>query len=364
MKHILFITTVASPYRIQFFDELGKYTDLTVLFSESNQAQTHRSKDWFVESQGQFHQVLLGKKVLEIRGEQLRLEVLKWVKKPWDAIIINGYSSPTLILAMAWLRTHRIPYYLEVDGGLIRQDSKAAFCLKRKLVSSASGWFSSGSHTTDYLVHYGADREKVIEYPFSSLWTRDLLTEVPNREEKQTLRRELSMEEEYVLLSVGQFIHRKGYDVLMKAAAQLPKNVGIYIVGGMPTEEYEKMHRDLNLTNVHFSGFQKKESLSRFYRAADLFVLPTREDIWGLVVAEAMAYGLPVISTDRCVAGLELVQNGKNGYIVPVEDHKALAEKIQTALDGELSAMAEAALEAVQPYTIENMAKVHAQVFS
>ena len=61
--------------------------------------------------------------------------------------------------------------------------------------------------------------------------------------------------------------------------------------------------RENDLTNVHFVGFKTKEQLEDYYRAADLFVLPTREDIWGLVVAEAMAYGLGVITTNRCNAG-------------------------------------------------------------
>lgn len=63
------------------------------------------------------------------------------------------------------------------------------------------------------------------------------------------------------------------------------------MVGGEPTEDYLQMRASLGLDNVHFVGFQKKEALSRYYRAADLFVLPTREDIWGLVINEAMAYG-------------------------------------------------------------------------
>jgi glycosyltransferase involved in cell wall biosynthesis len=76
-----------------------------------------------------------------------------------------------------------------------------------------------------------------------------------------------------------------------------------------------------------------------------------------------MAYGLPVITTDRCVAGLELVEDGVNGYIVPVEDEKALAQKMQIALESDMEAMGAASLEKIQPYTLENMAKVHAEIF-
>ena len=53
---------------------------------------------------------------------------------------------------------------------------------------------------------------------------------------------------------------------------------------------------------------------------ADIFVHPTETDVWGLVINEAMAHGLPIITTDGCVAGLELVKNNDNGFIIPVNN--------------------------------------------
>ena len=91
-------------------------------------------------------------------------------------------------------------------------------------------------------------------------------------------------------------------------------------------------------------------------------MLPTREDIWGLVINEAMAYGLPVITTDRCVAGLELVEDGVNGYIVPVNDAASLAEKMLCVLNGDMQQMGRRSLEKIQGYTIENMAQTHVAI--
>ena len=235
--------------------------------------------------------------------------------------------------------------------------------VKKALIGAASGWLSTGKATTDYLVHYGAKPDRVEEYPFSSLHEKDILDKQLTAKEKQDLRRELGMAGEYVLLSIGQFIHRKGFDVLMHAAAKLDSHVHIYIVGGEPTQEYLDLCRDLGLENIHYEGFMKKEQLLKYYKASDLFVLPTREDIWGLVINEAMAFGLPVITTNRCVAGLELVKPGISGDIVPVEDAHALANSIKKTLAGDLDAMGAAALDAVRPYTIENMAKVHMDIF-
>ena len=115
----------------------------------------------------------------------------------------------------------------------------------------------------------------------------------------------------------------------------------------------------LGITNVHFIDFMPKKELADYYRAADIFVLPTREDIWGLVINEAMAYGLPVVTTEKCVAGVEMVCEGHNGYIVPVENTDALKKAIVKAFH----ISGEAVLNTAKKYSIENMAKSHMRMF-
>ena len=360
---VLYLTNYAAPYKVQFFDRMGKYVDLTVLFAGAEEQQV-RSAAWFVEGDGGFEKVFLNKKAGSLAGEHLCLDVIHWLRKGYDKIIIGGYSSPTAMLAMAWLRLHRIPFYMSVDGGLIREESAAKYRFKKLLVTAASEWLSSGKYTTDFLVHYGAKQEHIHEYPFSSLLEQDIADKPVKEAEKEKLRAELGIEEPKMVLSVGQFIHRKAFDILIRAAASLDADTGIYIVGGEPTEEYLQMVRDLNLKNVHFVGFAKKERLALYYKAADLFALPTREDIWGLVIGEAMAYGLPVITTDRCVAGLELVENGVSGCIIPVEDVPALSESIAAVFAGGCRKMGEAALNRIRPYTIENMVEAHIRILN
>ncbi len=362
MKKVLFLTNYPSPYRVRFFDELGKHMDVTVLFADRIEDKKHRSAAWYVAGEGHFRSVQLEKRIAAIGTNSLCADVIQWLKQDFDHIVICGYSHPTMILAMYWLNLHRIPFWMEVDGGLIRQEGKAKYLLKKHLVTRASKWLSTGKGITDYLVHYGAKEEKVTVYPFSSLGEGDILPEVVSREEKAVLRRELGIEEGKMILAIGQFVPRKGFDILLKAAKDLPKDTAICIVGGEATGEYLELKESLDLGQVHFQGFQPKDVLTKYYRAADLFILPTREDIWGLVINEAMAFGLPVITTDRCGAGLELVEDGVNGYLVPIENVEALAEKTRLCLQSDLRKMGEASLERIRPYTIENMAKVHGEI--
>ena len=121
------------------------------------------------------------------------------------------------------------------------------------------------------------------------------------------------------------------------------------------------MKQDMGLDNVHFLEFMKKDALTRYYRAADIFVLMTVGDVWGLVINEAMACGLPVITTDKCVAGQDLVSDDENGYIVPVGDDAMLTDRLNRIFADPVAVerMAKTSLEKIAPYTIENMAKVH-----
>mgnify|MGYP000379445039 CR=1 FL=1 len=115
--------------------------------------------------------------------------------------------------------------------------------------------------------------------------------------------------------------------------------------------------------NIVFVEFKRKEDLTDYYRAADLFVLPTREDIWGLVVNEAMAVGTPVITTTNCGAGMEILKSGDGGRIVPPEDSDSLAIAMQEMLnDDELAKQTKHAIKSAEVYTIENMAKRVAEV--
>jgi len=363
MKKVLFLTNYPSPYRVQFFDELGKSMDVTVLFSERKEDKTHRSADWYIQGEGRFRSVQLTRTAL-IRGKDLCLDVTKWLKQDWDAIVLCGYASPTIMLAMAWLRLKKKPFYMEVDGGLVRADSGFKYRFKRMLVSSASYWISSGRETTKYLVHYGAKEDAVFHYPFTSLREKDIPANVPTVAEKAQLRQKLGMEEKKIALYVGRYDPKKGMDDLLHSVPGIAADTGVYFVGGEPSDAHLSFCKEKGITNAHFVGFKKKEELADYYKAADVLVLPTWSDVWGLVVNEAMSFGLPVITTDRCVAGMELVRDGVNGYIIPIRDQAALTEKTNLLLSSDYRAMGEKALETIRPYTVENMAKAHVEIFS
>ena len=134
------------------------------------------------------------------------------------------------------------------------------------------------------------------------------------------------------------------------------------IGGGEQEDTYRDIIEREGLQNVVLKGFLKKDQIYACYQLAELFVLPTREDIWGLVINEAMACGLPVVSTDRCIAAMELV--GEGGFVVPAEDAEALAGAMKRILSDEAMRirMGERNQKAMEDCTIEQIAKKHVEV--
>lgn len=365
---VLFVTNIPSPYRTCFFNEFGKYCDLTVLFERGSSDE--RDVSWKKFSFEHFEGVFL-------KGCPIGVDaafcpgIVKYLKEhSFDRIILTNVSSPTVMLAIRYLRRRHVDYYIEIDGGLPKSGARIKERIKKYFIKDAAGYFSPAEVSDGYCTAYGADPERIYRYPFTSLYQRDLLQALPTPEEKAALRKQLGLTEEKIFVSVGRFSYLggygKGYDTLLTAAEGLPDTVGIYIIGDEPTEEFVKWKEEKHLDHVHYLSYKQKDELFLYYRAADLSILLTRGDVWGLVVNESMANACPVLTTTVCVAGLALIEEGKNGYLVPAGDADATREKLLAFLrdDSLQKDFSKACLESISPYTYENMAKIHEEILN
>lgn len=365
---VLYLVNIPSPYRVKFFNELGKKCDLSVIY-ELNSAED-RDKSWMNEKAVNFTEYYLkGRKIGA--DNALSFEVITYLNKlSFDIIVIGGYSSPSAMLAILYLKLKKIPFILNADGGFIQlEEKKIKYLIKKMFISSASAWLSTGKQTTEYLCHYGANKQNIYLYPFSSIDEKRIPQKLLSNEQKEIIRMELEIPTsyKYILLSIGQFIPRKGFDVLLKSCEKLSNEIGVYIIGGSPTEDYLRLVKELNLQNINFLEFKSQEELSKYYQVADVFILPTREDIWGLVINEAMAYGLPIITTTKCIAGNELIINNENGFLIESEDYKSLYNNVINLISNiELKKnMGNNNLNKIKSlYTIQKMAIIHFEIFS
>lgn len=352
-KRALVVSSYPAPYRVGVFKELASEYDLDIFFDTC--INENRNSEWFCKS-GDFSFDILDND----KANHKFKKALKDIKN-YDFVLAYDPARKPAIKAIILCRLHHVPYYVNNDGAIIRKNF-IRDSVKKFLYRGAKACFSSGHSATEYFKYYGVSKEKITEHNFSSLTNEDILLQPVSVEEKAELRKQLNLEDKKTIITVGQFIYRKGFDVLLRAWKQIDDYAQLLIIGGGDLQaDYEKFIAENNLKNVKIIGFMKKEELFKYYCASDIFVLPTREDVWGLVVNEAMAVGLPVITTDNCNAGLELIENGVNGYIVPIEDDKELSEKLLYLLsDSKLcSNISLNNLKKIKNYTIEKIAESH-----
>jgi glycosyltransferase involved in cell wall biosynthesis len=129
---------------------------------------------------------------------------------------------------------------------------------------------------------------------------------------------------------VGKFTSCKGIDVLLKAAViyeeALPGVQTVLAGHGELWDEMHAMREGLQLHGVHFLGHQPQHTVARIYNVADVSVVPSRNEAFGLVAVEALACGTPVVATDT--GGLPDFISENVGTLVPVDDPDSLAEAI------------------------------------
>ena len=361
---ILWLTNVPSPYRVDFFNELGKQCELTVLFEK--RTSDERDKSWQNYKFEKFDGIFLRGKSVNT-DTAICPEVIRYIKKDsYDFVVVTNISSPTGILAIAYMRANRIPYWIEGDGGFAKKNSGIKHRLKTFEIKNAEGCFSTSKVHDEYYIAYGAAPAKIHRYPFTSISTADLLqAKSLSTTNKCGFRKELNMSERYIILSVGRFSYQngygKGYDVLMHLAEKMGDEYGFYLVGDEPTEEFIVWKEQKRLEHVHFVGFRQKKELAKYYAAADVFVLLSRGEAWGLVINEAMAYGLPIVTTDLCVAGTELVKDSVNGYIVSFEAEPEIIDRIRLCIDNQEEYGSESR-RIIEHYTTEAMANKHVDI--
>jgi glycosyltransferase involved in cell wall biosynthesis len=150
--------------------------------------------------------------------------------------------------------------------------------------------------------------------------------------ERAVIRRRLDLPVDgFIALTVRRLFYRNGLDTLLDAATRVQGLAGLHVViGGTGPEHAEIKQRiaDDGLANVHLVGYIPDADLPDYYRAADVFILPTRTaEGFGLVLMEAAASGVPSVATDSG-APREVVDDGVTGLLVPPGAPDALAAAI------------------------------------
>lgn len=268
----------------------------------------------------------------------------------FDALIVQGYNSPTMALALGSPRRRTRVLFrgesnLLPERSLARRGTKHIFL--RGLFARADHFLSIGTLNTEYLEHYGVDRARITVAPYAVDNNYFVEGSAAARANPTVARRQLGLPTEGVLfLASGKLIPRKRPLDLLHAFARSETRMHstlAYVGDGVLGDELAQTARDLGIADrVVFLGFRNQSELPAIYGAADVLLLASEHETWGLVVNEGMAAGLAPVVSDRVGAGPDLVTRD---YIYPLGDRDALAVLLDR-LAGEPNSLAEAKRQA------------------
>jgi glycosyltransferase involved in cell wall biosynthesis len=330
---IAIIMNMIAPYTTAVFERLAQRadTELFVVYETAMEPSRH----WKPQRDLPFGHALLHSWTVDLSwlaigsGFKTREDTYVYLpKRPLatlshfspDVVIAAGggiWSSPANLAALA-ARRQRGWAYVPWWGSFLRTrptlPRRLADPWVKRFIRLSDAWMAYGTRASHDLVRLGADPARIVTVPLVVTPSAGHVPPPPRRPPGgQPIR----------YLFVGRLIERKGIDILLDAFRDVDGGE-LWIAGEGPLRHLVQMAADED-ARVRPLGHVDGVDLEGLYRRADVLVLPSYYDVWGLVVNEAQVHGLPVIASDEVGAAADLVDDGVNGFVVPTGSSAALA---------------------------------------
>ena len=340
---LLFLANTLSPYRLAFYNTLAqKHFPFKVVLL----AGSEKSREWnLLKDKGQIkfkYSLLPGFQLFFIKKDwplNFNWGLLKQIlNSQAKFLVLTGYESPSYWLALLYAKIlkKKIVFW---NGSTLESGRSNNFlvnALRRVFIKNSDAYLAYGTQAKDFLIHYGAKPQKIViscntvDIDYFARQSSILASK------KDELKKEKKFPAKLILFS-ALLIPRKNLDVLLKVFKEIVKDdIGLVVLGHGPLKnKYIEWCRKNNLKNVFFEGHRPTEDLPKYYAIADILVMPSLKEVWGLVVNEAMACGLPVLCSNKAGVAKDLVKDSVNGYTFAPEDIDDLKSKLTMLLRNE-----------------------------
>jgi glycosyltransferase involved in cell wall biosynthesis len=328
---IAVIVNMVAPYTKPLFECLARRDDCRLLVM--SETPMERDRRWAPEIDLSFDHALLDSWTLDLSrlavgsGFRTRSDTYLYVpKRPLsplaafapDVVVAAGggiWSSPANVAALAARRRHGwgfVPWWGSFSRPHPTLPRRLAQPWVRAFMRASDAWLVYGSLQARNVVELGADPDRVVFAPITAL--------VPEARARDG--RPVDQATRY--LFVGRLMEQKGLDVLLDAFGRL-EGGELRIAGDGPLRPMIEAAAASD-PRIRLIGHVTGEALAAAYQEADVLVLPSLYEPWGLVVHEALAYGLPVIATDQVGAAADLIERDVNGYVIAAGSAEELRE--------------------------------------
>lgn len=331
---VAIVTPSLASYRVPVFNRLSRIPGIELKLVFGDSAEQARSWDTSLGALT-FEYTLMPTFDVPFntaRGDQTALHFSPRLwryldENKFDVVVALGWTMPNTFVV--WLNSklgsRAVVLWDESIPHTAEGFKKISMPLLKRYFGSFDGYLAASSACIEYMVQMGAPRERVELMPQitdNAFFDRE---SAQYRVQKQELKRAFGIGTPYVVLYVGQLTPRKNVLTLLDAFRNLAAtrdDVSLVLVGkGRLLAELKARTAAYHLQDrVFIENFVSQAILPKFYALADVFVLPSVYDTFGVVVAEAMACGLPIVTTPTVGASSSIVVENQNGLLVNASD--------------------------------------------
>ena len=360
---ILFVTNTVSEYRICFFEDLAKKSDITFLITHPEMAM----RIYGAKGENNDFKTIELSGNLKSRRSRIKEEI---ASRKYDRIILPPADSITESIesytAMKEAKKQRIKYYTWTEKW-------EAPCEDQPFKKRIKNWvqrqiYRTLTKNTEKCIAYGTKSKEYllsIGVPKTRIGISHNTTIPPEAVEQFDIREKHGLPKgKKIVFCMARLVERKGLDILIDAVADLTKKHDdfILVIGGDgPLKDaLNKQIEQLNINNVYMLGRLNSDVKALYYQQSDLSVISSKiyEGViegWGLVVNEALFNGCPVVATD-CVGAAYDMLDGDTGIMVKQGNSKALADGIERMLYRHDKEKIDRAIKAInKKYSVEVM---------
>lgn len=316
---MVILVDVVSPYRVPVFQALANLVDLHVV----TLAEHDRHRDWAATPQTGFDPVQLplipGSQRFSYGPRPIHLSIgvrrrLRTIDP--EMTVVGGWNQPAFWAALVSPREWSAALWVESTARDVRRGSLLVEHAKRLAVRLADAYVVPGEASEAYLRDLGATGP-IVTAPNavdSSYFGKIAAGSVAGMQLRQKLR------VKYLLTFVGRPEYAKGIDLALAITTRLGPDVGLVVLGeASERARWEDEARTHGIASrVRFEGFVGADRVAAVLGGADLMLLPSRSDPWGLVVNEAMAAACPVVTSPYPGVVEDVVAAGA-GKVIPLQ---------------------------------------------
>jgi len=323
------LTNIPTPYRIPVWKEINTNINLEVICI----SKIEKNRLWNIQN---LHFISF------LKSRHLFFEKLDWgfhftipfslffrlVKKNPEVVIITGYDNYQYWEALLYIKIFKKKSIFWNGSTLLssRSENKLVNMVKSIFINNFDGYYTYGTKATEYLINFGVNNENIVtgrntvDSDFFKISTQNA-----------------SQNDEIVrFIYVGQLLERKGLDNTLKAFNKIKNsNWELNIVGtGADEKKLKNMVLELGLSNkVNFLGYKQQEDILEYFSMSDILVMPSYLEVWGLVLNEGLASGLFCLASKYAGSTFDLIEEGKNGFIIDPFDIKSFTTVIGNSMN-------------------------------